>query len=172
MGRATVRSHCGATLGNIKVTDVDFADDVAILSESLKSLVVVLDGFSNEAKPLGVEVSCTKTKIQDFGDILGEPVQSVRACSEDIEVTESFTYLGSVVHKSGLSDHEVSSQIGLAEGVMNSLDKSIWRCQYLSETWTLSCALESQLDVFCNRSLRRMMGCSGREVPPLSRSPD
>ncbi|XP_069983198.1 LINE-1 retrotransposable element ORF2 protein isoform X3 [Penaeus vannamei] len=30
LGRATVQSHCGATLGNIKVTDLDFAD-VAIL---------------------------------------------------------------------------------------------------------------------------------------------
>ena len=41
MGRATVRSHCGATLGTIKVTDLDFADDVAILSESLETLVAL-----------------------------------------------------------------------------------------------------------------------------------
>ncbi|XP_069985571.1 uncharacterized protein [Penaeus vannamei] len=73
MGRATVQSHCGATLGNIKVTDLDFAD-VAILSESSESVVVALDAFSNEAKPLGLEVSWTKTKIQEFGDILGETV--------------------------------------------------------------------------------------------------
>ncbi|XP_069994147.1 uncharacterized protein [Penaeus vannamei] len=93
MGRATIQSHCGATLGNIKVADLDIADDVAILSEFLESLVVALDAFT---------------------------------------------------------------------GVMNSLDKSIWRCRYLcrrnklgvfkalivpvllygSETWTLSCALE------------------------------
>ena len=53
--------------------------------------VAALDAFSNEAKPLGLEVSWTKTKVQEFGDLLGEPVQSVRACGEDIEVTESFT---------------------------------------------------------------------------------
>ncbi|XP_069971442.1 uncharacterized protein [Penaeus vannamei] len=76
LGRATVQSHCGATLGNIKVTDLDFADDVAILSESLETLVAALDAFSNEAKPLGLEVSWTKTKVQEFGDLLGEPVQS------------------------------------------------------------------------------------------------
>ena len=80
---------------------------------------MALDAFSNEAKPLGLEV-WTKTKNQDFGDLLGEPVQSVSACGEDIEVTESFTYLGSVVLNSGLSDHEVSRRIGLAAGVMNS----------------------------------------------------
>ncbi|XP_069993526.1 uncharacterized protein [Penaeus vannamei] len=89
-GRATVQGPCGATLGNIKVTDLDFTD-AAILSESLKSLVVALDAFSNEAKPLGLEVSRTKTKIQDFRT-LGEPVQSVHACGEDSEVTESFTW--------------------------------------------------------------------------------
>ena len=183
LGRATVQSHCGATLGNIKVTDLDFADDVAILSESLETLVAALDAFSNEAKPLGLEVSWTKTKVQEFGDLLGEPVQSVRACGEDIEVTESFTYLGSVVHNSGLSDHEVSRRIGLAAGVMNSLNKSIWRCRYLcrrtklrvfkalimpvllygSETWTLSCALEARLEAFCNRSLRQIMGYCWRD---------
>ncbi|XP_069989613.1 uncharacterized protein [Penaeus vannamei] len=57
ISRATVQSQCRATLGNIKVTDLDFADDVAILYESLESLVAVLDTFSNEAKPLGLQVS-------------------------------------------------------------------------------------------------------------------
>ncbi|XP_069989513.1 uncharacterized protein [Penaeus vannamei] len=42
----------------------------------------------------------TKTKVQEFGDLIGEPVQSrMLRCGEDIEVTETFTYLGSVVHK-------------------------------------------------------------------------
>ncbi|XP_069981048.1 uncharacterized protein [Penaeus vannamei] len=35
------------------VTDLDFADDVAILFESLETLEVALDAFSNEAKPFG-----------------------------------------------------------------------------------------------------------------------
>lgn len=34
--------------------------------------------------------SLTKTKIQDLGDLLGEPVLSVRACGEGIEVTELY----------------------------------------------------------------------------------
>ncbi|XP_069993543.1 uncharacterized protein [Penaeus vannamei] len=126
LGRATVQSHCGASLDNIKVTNLDFDD--ALLSESLESLVVALNAFSNEAKSFDLEVSWTKTKIQDLGDLL-QPVQLVRACGTDIEVTESFTYLGSVVHNSGLSDQEISRLIGLTKRVMNSHDKSIWRCR-------------------------------------------
>ncbi|XP_069981044.1 uncharacterized protein [Penaeus vannamei] len=45
-------TSCGATLVNINVINLDFADDVAILSESLESLIVDLDAFSNDAKPL------------------------------------------------------------------------------------------------------------------------
>ena len=52
LGRTIVQSHCGATLSKIKVTDLDFADDVAILFESLETLAAALDAFSNEAKPL------------------------------------------------------------------------------------------------------------------------
>ncbi|XP_069995018.1 uncharacterized protein [Penaeus vannamei] len=79
-GTESAVNHCGATLANIKVTDLDFADDVTILFESLDTLVMARDAFGNEAKPLGLEVSRTKNKIQDFEDLLAEPVQSVRAC--------------------------------------------------------------------------------------------
>ena len=45
--------------------------DVAILS--LWNLVVAIEfAFSNEAKPLGLQVSLINTKVQDFGDLLGE----------------------------------------------------------------------------------------------------
>ncbi len=47
------------------------------------------------------EVCWTKTKVQAFGGLLGDTVQSVHACGEDIEVLESFTYLASVVHNNG-----------------------------------------------------------------------
>lgn len=53
--RVTFQGQCGVTLGNIKIMDLDF---VAISSESLESLVAALDAFSNESKPLGLQVSC------------------------------------------------------------------------------------------------------------------
>ncbi len=75
-----------------------------------------------KVKPVGLEVSWTKRKAHSFGGLLDDTVQSVHACGEDIEVLESFTYLGSVVHNSGRSDQEVIRRIGLAYGVMDSLN--------------------------------------------------
>ena len=60
---------------------------------------------------------------------------SIHACGEDIDILDSFTYLGSVVHNNGESHQEVLQWIGLAHGVMDSLSMSIWRCWYLYR-WT------------------------------------
>ncbi len=104
-------------------------------------------------------------------------VQSVHGCGEDIEVLYSFTYLGSVVHNNGRSDQEVIRRIGLAYGVMDSLNTSIWRCRYLCrrkklrifksfllpvllygcEAWTLNSDLERRLNIFGTKCLRKIM---------------
>ena len=178
LGKVVDQSHCGASVGNTKISDLVFADDAVLLAESLDVLVMALEVLHEESKPLGLKVSWTKTKVQAFGGLLDDTVQSVQACGEDIEVLESFTYLGSVVHNNGGSGQEVTRRIGLAHGVMNSLNASIWRCRYLCrrtkirvfkslvlpvllygcETWTLNSDLERRLNVFGTKCLRRIMG--------------
>ncbi len=92
---------------------------------------MALEVLYEEAKLLGLEVSWTKTKVQASGGLLDDTVQSVHACGENIKVLESFSYLGTVVHKIVKSDQEAIRRIGLAFGVMDSLNMSLWRCQYL-----------------------------------------
>ncbi|KAG0724486.1 hypothetical protein GWK47_040491 [Chionoecetes opilio] len=43
-----------------------------IFTESLEVLVMALEALQEEAKPLGLEVSWLKTKVQVFGDLLDE----------------------------------------------------------------------------------------------------
>ncbi|XP_045129087.1 uncharacterized protein LOC123514896 [Portunus trituberculatus] len=62
---------------------------------------------------------------------LDETIQSVNACDEDIEISENFTYLGSVLCNDGGTSQEVVRQIGLTHSIMDSLNISIWRCRYL-----------------------------------------
>ncbi len=69
---------------------------------------MALKVLHEEAKPLGLEVSWTKTKVQAFGGLLDDTVQSVHACGEDIKVFESFTCCGSLMPNSGRSDEEIT----------------------------------------------------------------
>ena len=99
LGRMSERSSCGASCGNVKISDLDL-DDADILAEALDVLEGALEALNMESEPLGLRVSCVKMKIQAFNYILDAAILSVPVCGEDVEVTERFTYLGSDIHVS------------------------------------------------------------------------
>ena len=74
LGRVVDHSHCGASVGNTKITDLVFADDAVIFAESLEVLVIAFEALDEEAKPLGLQISWPKTKVQVFGGLLDETV--------------------------------------------------------------------------------------------------
>ena len=57
LGRVMDQSHCRASIGNTKVTDLVLADDALIFAESLEVQVMALEALPKEAKPLGLQVS-------------------------------------------------------------------------------------------------------------------
>ena len=94
-------------------------------------LAGALDLLSEEAEPLGLRVSWIKTKVHTFGDILNAIIESIPVCGENVEVTQTFNYLGSVIHSSTSCEIEVNRRLGRAWSAMNSLDQRVWRCRYL-----------------------------------------
>ncbi|XP_045118097.1 uncharacterized protein LOC123508419 [Portunus trituberculatus] len=127
LGRVVDQSHCEPSVDNTEITDLDFVDGAVFFTESLEVLLMTLEALHKEVKPLGIQISCHKTKDQVFGALLDETVQSFHAYGEDIDISESFTYLDSVVHNDVGLSQEVAWRIGLAYGVMNSFNLSIWR---------------------------------------------
>ncbi len=125
------RSSCGASFGNVKISDFDFTDDAVIFAETLDILLGALEVLNEESELLGLRVSWVKTKIQAFNDILDAAIVSVPVCGKDVEVTERFTYLGSDIHVSTVCEPEVNRRLGRAWGVMDSLDHGVWRCHCL-----------------------------------------
>ena len=96
----------------------------------------------------------------------------------NVDCVHRFTYLGSDISDSASCVPEVNRRIGRACGVMDSLDKGVWRCRYLCrgtkirvfrslvhpvllyvcETWKLACDLKNRVNVFSTMSLRRKLG--------------
>ena len=69
LGRRSERSSCGASFGNVKISDLDFADD-AVIFEETRYPFGALELLNEESEPLGLWASLVKTKIQAFNDIL------------------------------------------------------------------------------------------------------
>ena len=125
------RSSCGASFGNVKISDLHFVDDAVIFAETLDILLGALEVLNEESEPLGLQVSWVKTKIQAFIDILDAAILSVPVCDEDVEVTERFTYLGCNIPVSAGYEPVVSRRLDRVLGVMVSLDLGKWHCPYL-----------------------------------------
>ena len=118
-----------------------------------------------------LNVFWAKTKIQVFGNILDETIQSVHACSEVIEILKKFTYLGNLVHNDGGSSQEVTWWIGLANSVFGVVNTSTEGRRfgsfkslvtpvllYSCEEWTLNTDVKRRTDIFGTRCFDRTMG--------------
>ena len=61
LGRMSERSSCGSSFGNVKISDLDFADDAVIFAETLDILLGALEVLNEESEPLGFWISLFKT---------------------------------------------------------------------------------------------------------------
>ena len=97
----------------------------------------------------------------------------IQIAEQNIEDVESFTYLGSIINKTGGTEEDIKSSIGKARHVFVTL-KPVWNNRnillktkltifnsnvksvllYGSETWKHTKALDSRLQVFVNTCLR------------------
>jgi len=171
------QGFAGVDLGNENFTDMDYADDVSLFTVMLEILQLSLDILNSEAKTFGLEVNWLKTKVPFAGDA-PDPPATVAVCNDQVEVVDSFVYLGSMVHNTGSSEPEIRRRIEIARSKMTELDRNIWRSTitlrtklrlyrvyilpvilYGCETWTPTRALYDKLDAsdrWCRRRIMRI----------------
>jgi len=66
--RAVHRGMVGTSVGSESFSDLDFADDVALLAEMLSLLVLALEIMDEEARPPCLTINWSKTKIHTMLD--------------------------------------------------------------------------------------------------------
>ena len=54
LGRMSERSSCGVSFGNVKISDLDFANDAVIFAETLDILLGALDVLNEESGSAGI----------------------------------------------------------------------------------------------------------------------
>jgi len=99
-------------VGSELFSDLDFADDVALLTEMLSLLVLALEIMDEQAQPLGLTINWSKTKIQTMLDPAPTGNQ-VTINGHSVEVLESFPYLGSLIHCTGDRALEIKRRVSI-----------------------------------------------------------
>ena len=108
--------------------DLDFADDVALVSSTRDQLQRKTSDLSLAAKQLGLNISRKKTKTMQLTDT---PLP-VELENEDLEEVEEFTYLGSVMSKSNATVKDITNRLQKAKSSFVQLNK-VWRSPNISE---------------------------------------
>ena len=80
--------------------------------------------MADEAASLGLEVNWQKTKILALGRTEGVPL-TITVKDHEVAVAEEFVYLGSLIHSSVQSTHDINHRSAIAHAAMQSLDNQI-----------------------------------------------
>ena len=168
------KGFTGASLGDDFFSDLDYADDVALLAEMLEVFIPSLEIMQNEANPFGLEFNWSKTKIQTTIDT--SVPQQVQVAGNTEDIVKSFTYLGSLIDRSGRCEAELVRRIAIARNCMTQLIATsgfpVYLCPprfasilriytasilYGAETWTITKTMSAKVDAFDQWCLRRIL---------------
>ena len=153
--------------------DLDFADDIALLSHHHQDVQEKTDAMATTAGHLGLKVSTKKTKGMRMNARVQE---NIKLNGDEIKEVYDFTYLGSKMSNTGDGEVEIRARLAKASQAFASL-RSTWKARnirlktklrifksnvistllYGSESWKVTKTISNKLDVFQNRCLRRIL---------------
>ncbi|CAF1276691.1 unnamed protein product [Adineta ricciae] len=153
------------------IHDLDFADDIALLENSLERAQSQLIQTTKRASEVGLQINIKKTKVLTNQNTIN---QSIQLNGQDIEWTNNFKYLGSMVLDSNTDIKVRKGQAWKAFWRMKNMWKSttipiqlktnIYKASCLSiflfgcESWTITNKLEKVLNSFATSCYRIMLG--------------
>ncbi|XP_048488893.1 uncharacterized protein LOC125491311 [Plutella xylostella] len=174
MRRATCESQRGLPwTQEQQLEDIDFADDLCLLSTKRQHLQSKIDDLAREAEKDGLRINCSKTKEMRLNT---SDDCAVHVNGEAVERVNKFTYLGSVVDPHGGTEADIDARINKARSAFAQL-KPVWDSSVIArrtkvrifesnvksvllygcETWFVRDDLTRRLQVFVNKCLRQIL---------------
>lgn len=156
-----------------RLEDLDFADDIALLSESRKEMQDKTNEVNRIAEKCGLKINTAKTKVMRIN---ASSERRITIHGEEIEEVERFRYLGATLDSDGGTSAEIKNRMQAAGTAFRKLN-SIWRSGvysirtklkifrsnvtsillYDSENWKITKAEQNKLEAFQNKCLRRIL---------------
>ena len=106
----------------VMVTDLDFADDIALISDTAEKARELLLAVERECRQIGLRLNAKKTKVIAY-NINDTTITTLGG--EVIDVKEDFKYLGSWIAS---TEHDINIRRGLAWNVLHGMRK-VWKSE-------------------------------------------
>ena len=175
----TVKPRQTRRVGPLNATDLDFADDIALISDTEVQAQKLLERVEDAALRVGLHMNAKKTKCMVYNH--NDEINIRTRDGTRLEVVNDFKYLGSWMES---SKKDIQTRKALAWQACNKLNK-IWKSTltrnlkiklflatvesvllYGSETWTLTARLQKSIDGCYTRLLRSALNVSWKDRIP------
>ena len=157
-----------------KLEDLDFADDIALLSSTGTHMQEKTDRLIRFAKQTGLIINRKKTQLMNIN--ITPPIATISIEEEEIETVDNFTYLGSTISKEYGVKKDMQARLNKARGAFCRL-RPIWKSKqyslktklklynsnvktvllYGSECWCVTKKDMGKVEAFHNGCLRRLL---------------
>ena len=159
----------------IMITDLDFADDIALMSDTVQEARDLLLAVESECKKMGLQLNTKKTKVMAYN------IDDTNISTLDgtvLEVKTDFKYLGSWIAS---TEQDMKIRRALTWNALHRMGK-VWKSGlgddlkrrlfvatvesvllYGAEAWTLTVQQEKALDGMYTRMLRIALNVSWRD---------
>ncbi|VDO94388.1 unnamed protein product [Schistosoma margrebowiei] len=157
----------------MQLDDLDFADDLALLSQTQQQMQEKTTSEAAASAAIGLNIHKRKSTVLRYNTACNNQITLDR---EDLKDVKTFTYLGSIIDEQGGSDADVKARIGKARAAYLQL-KNIWNSKQLStntkvrifntnvktvllyraETWRTTKAIIQKIQVLINSCLLKIL---------------
>ncbi|VDP41814.1 unnamed protein product [Schistosoma curassoni] len=103
----------------MQLDDLDFADDLALLSQTQQQMQEKTNSVAEASAAVGLNIHKGKSRILRYNTAC---TNSVTLDGEDLEDVKTFTYLGSIIDEHGGSDADIKARIGKARAAYPKLN--------------------------------------------------
>ena len=156
-----------------QLDDLDFADDLALLSHTHAQMQTKTKELDSLSKSIGLRIHPEKSKLIRIGDTSNNPVVIGDSALEEVD---KFTYLGSIIDVQGGTEADVKARTAKARTAFKQLAK-VWKASNISlrtklrlfnsnvksvllygcETWKTTKTVLNKVQTFINRCLRSIL---------------
>lgn len=169
-----------------ELLELQYADDCALVADSLESLQLVLSHTSAFYQKLGMSINVSKTEFLEYLPTTPLIPSELQIGGSQLKKVDTFKYLGSHISANGHIDDEINFRIQQANRAYGRLSKRVFHNRnitlstkvlvynavvlssllYSSETWTLYCHHMKALEAFHMSSLRKLLNKTWKDKVP------
>nr|VZH96284.1 unnamed protein product [Spirometra erinaceieuropaei] len=125
LGGALLESNGVKFTPGHQLTDLDYADDIALLASIFDDLQSIVSRVNEVTKSVGLSINAGKTKV--FSSCIPDQEKAplgIDGCQH--EEVDSFKYLGARLLPNGQSQDDIASRIDAAQRVFSGLRQYLW----------------------------------------------